>query len=219
MLEVLKDRRIKMLSFGLSVYRFEPHHYHALARAIGEGKVDVACDGTLTDTAAQSAVTNTLYFGFSEATDLDRKSVIVHESTHAICDMRNLRFMGHVEAEGAAYIAQFMFVGATLSPTQRVSVSFRPGGANNAGSISNAAWRIAHANLVWNESGVVARNYGGSKDYTDLEKALRDSSLYAEKIRDNVVVGYDGVRGLRRPGPVGAGPGRRSRIPVQLALS
>ena len=191
--EVLQDPRIRRLNFSVANYKFEPHHYARLYFELLRGNVTAEFDPKEKDTAGDNPLNDTLYFGFENLEFLDYKAAIVHECTHAICDMRGLKLMDQTASEMAAYIAQFMFYSAYIPKSRRGTAEFSPGGENNIGSIAGAAWRIAHSNLCQNDphKPELAPGFGTNKDYADLAEAIRASDLYEKKADKNV--GYNGV--------------------------
>ncbi len=190
-LGVLADRRIRKLDFRVATYRIQSHHYRQVADRIREGRVDVAHDARLSDTAEYGPVENTVYLGYIRATHLHQKAHVVHECTHAVCDMLRLNLMDTIVSEAAAYIAQCIFYGADMHPAERRRSSFPDDGRYNSGPIMNSAWRIAHATLLNQEHGRTASGWGVDADYQALEDAIRNSSLYAKKTGRTSV--YDGV--------------------------
>lgn len=191
--KVLKDPRMKRLTFGVSVYKFEPHHYARLAFELARGTVETRFDSAEVETAGYNPLNDTMYFGFKALRTIEHKAAVVHECTHAVCDMRGLKLMDQTASEMAAYIAQYMFIGANMFRHEREAVRFTPGGDFNIGSIANAAWRIAHSNLCQTDpyKPSPARGYGTNADYADLAEAIMKSKLYAKKAED--LVGYNGV--------------------------
>ena len=191
--EVLQDPRIKRLNFSVSIYKFQPHHYAQLYFELLRGNVSAEFDPKEKDTAGYNPLNDTLYFGFKKLEVLEYKAAIVHECTHAICDMRGLKLMDQTASEMAAYIAQFMFMSANIPKTRRETAKFTPGGDNNIGSIAGAAWRIAHSNLCQNDpfKPGTAPGFGTNADYANLAEAIRVSDLYEKKA--DKMVGYNGV--------------------------
>jgi len=192
-LKVLRDPRVRFLNFGVSLYRFQPHDYAMLYAQIMLGNVRAEFDVNETSTAGYNPQNDTLYVGFKSLKYLEYKAAIIHECTHAICDMRGLKMMDQTASEMAAYIAQYMFIGADMPKYQREKISFTPGGENNIGSIGAAAWRIAHSYLCQNDpyKPAPAPGFGTDADYVDLANAIRGSGLYSKKA--DKIVGYDGV--------------------------
>lgn len=191
--EVLQDPRIKRLNFSISLYKFQPYDFARLYFEIYRGNVNAEFDKNETETAGYNPRNDTLYFGFKNLKFIEYKAAIVHECTHAICDMRGLKLMDQTASEMAAYIAQYMFIGANMPKMHREQVRFDPGGENNIGSIAGAAWRIAHSYLCQNDpyKPAPAKGYGTDSDYADLADAIRKSKLYKKKA--DKLVGYDGV--------------------------
>lgn len=192
-LEVLKDPRIQLLNFSVSLYRFRPHDYARLAIEILRGNVDAEFDRNQTSTAAYNPQEDTLYFGFKTLKYIEHKAAIVHECTHAICDMRGLKLMDQTASEMAAYIAQYMFLAAYIPKSKRAEQQFNLGAEDNIGYIGRAAWRIAHSYLCQNDphKKELAPGFGTDADYADLADAIRKSNLYKKKA-DNMV-GNNGV--------------------------
>jgi hypothetical protein len=62
--KVLQDPRIKRLTFGVSIYKFEPHHYVRLAIELVRGTVEAQLDSAEVETAGYNPLNDTMYFGF-----------------------------------------------------------------------------------------------------------------------------------------------------------
>ncbi len=104
---------------GAGVYTVKPFtirgftllniNFSLVALNVAAGITRVVYDASEVGMAEYDTGTNTFHLGFTDATSLSRKALIVHESVHAVCDVMNLATMDIGTSESAAYLAQCLY--------------------------------------------------------------------------------------------------------------
>lgn len=192
-LRVLNDDRIKKVNFYISLYKITNDFYDDVRRAIKEDRIAVVYeDGLGHDMAEYDPANNSIHVGFTHTSRSMLQALIVHECTHAACDLKRFVFMDRIVAEMTAYIAQAMFFAAKYNQRERVGIEFR-------GEVLNAAIDIARRNLAYNEADFDNNWHAKLKDYmktTDahylrLERAIRNHPVYEHRLEGHG--SYNGV--------------------------
>jgi hypothetical protein len=102
-LEILKS--LPSFSFTLGEMKIEKADLEEIGRIVEERRIDIVHEPWLGESAAYEHSPNVMKLGFQKASTALRRSVIVHESVHAILDKR-----GQMEtmrnSEAASFIAQ-----------------------------------------------------------------------------------------------------------------
>jgi hypothetical protein len=115
-LSALRDPAINKINLTIDGFSITPHSYIQVRDKIADGKIQVKYNPRLMNAstgqpyAFYHAPTNVLNCGFSVATAPPRMGLIVHEATHAACDIANHAAMSTVTSEAIAYIAQAIFM-------------------------------------------------------------------------------------------------------------
>jgi len=112
----LKDAAIGQINLTIDGFTITPASYAQVRDKITGGGIKVRFDPSLVNgatgnpSALYHAPSNTLSCGFTVAQAAPRRGLIVHEATHAACDIANYAGMSLVTSEAIAYIAQAIFM-------------------------------------------------------------------------------------------------------------
>ena len=115
-LAALADPAINKIQLSIDGFTISPASYAQVRQKINSGSIQVKFNSRLSNGpngypyAFYHAPTNVLNLGFSTATTAPRKGLIVHEATHAACDIVPYSSMTTVTSEVLAYIAQAIFM-------------------------------------------------------------------------------------------------------------
>ncbi len=141
-LEVIKvllsdgTQKIKPFSFG--GIGFTPQVFPVLVNMINNDKIKVEFDSKQSGRAEYDYGTNTLYLGFTSASSLSKKALIIHECVHAVYDAVSQK-MSVADSESIAYIAQCQFASANNpNPSERLQ---SPDPAKD--KVFELAWKLA----------------------------------------------------------------------------
>lgn len=141
LLRVLDDPATRRINFVMGGYEFRPSLYELVRTAVARGRIDVSANPSRTSTALYDSSDNDFLFGYSCVDSDTKRALIIHEATHAGCDLRNYRGMPIDVSEGAAYTAQCIFMrlklGQQRSRTQRLT------GSGSMDDVFAKAWEIA----------------------------------------------------------------------------
>ena len=107
-MDVLKSPYIDAIDFTLEGRRYQPSDYKPIMEFVRDRTIHMDWVMGMDDSAAYFHIPNRFELGFTEATTTLRKSVVVHEATHAVCDKR-ARPMTVEEGEAVGHIAQCLF--------------------------------------------------------------------------------------------------------------
>jgi len=128
----------KIRSFSFGGKGFGPAVFPILKTFIDSGTIKAEYDSSKSGMAEYDYGNNTLYLGFTEATSLTQKALIIHEATHAVYDMVSTK-MSVADSESIAYIVQCQYARANHSdPSQRLM-----GNTAAKDKVFELAWAIA----------------------------------------------------------------------------
>ena len=106
---LLGPQTSKMRGFSFNGFSFDPVYYKQLAiHILFTDNFRVKWDKNLNGSAVYKPHKNTIYLGFYQNQGVESDALIVHESTHAVCDMLK-KTLAIADAEVMAYIAQCQF--------------------------------------------------------------------------------------------------------------
>ncbi|MEP6924551.1 MAG: hypothetical protein ABI954_08805 [Pyrinomonadaceae bacterium] len=135
----------KMRSFVFNGKGFGPGALPILSNLMDLDVVKAEFDSSKSGMAEYDYGNNTLYLGFTEATSLTRKALIVHEATHACYDLLKTK-MSVADSESIAYIVQCQYARANSSdPSQRLI-----GNTDAKDKVFELGWAIAGKILAGN---------------------------------------------------------------------
>jgi hypothetical protein len=97
-----------VLNFHLGGIFVTPARFKGVADAIKAGKISVEIGGTGGFSAFYQSSGNTLTLGSTDLSTDSKRALVIHECTHAICDLQGIRFRA-VNGEAAAYTAQALY--------------------------------------------------------------------------------------------------------------
>lgn len=105
---LLRSEPVAGINFNLNGLNISGNGFGRIAALVEEGNVRVRVDPALCSAAAYDPYYNILKLPANRISDSDIQMSVVHEATHAICDLAHAR--GHVYVEeSAAYLAEHVF--------------------------------------------------------------------------------------------------------------
>lgn len=123
---------------------------------------------------------NELWFKFFSAPSVMERSMVIHEATHAVCDMNSAK-MTIAESEAMAYIVQSQFAYANNPyPKQR----YLQGGTWQSDRVFQIAWTLAKKLI---ESGQTIT----ASEVSTLKNAIAGNPTYAASAANSA--GYNGL--------------------------
>lgn len=176
-LTALADPAINKIKLSIDGFDINPQSYARVREKIMAGKIEVKYNPRLISSATGNpyafyhAPTNVLNCGFSSAAAAPRRGLVIHEATHAACDIANDFSMTTVTSEALAYLAQAIFM-----------LEKQPDAPLQEDPIICASQVLAGM--------IIAGNTLKSDDLKSLRDAIRDSPEYKGKAP---TPGYDGV--------------------------
>lgn len=140
---VLADPDVQYINFVIGGYDFRPEHYQRVSSAVSSGQLDTRFNPGQADDAWYDSSCNLFSLRSPFADTNTKKALIIHEATHASCDLRNLRNMCVDTSEAAGYIAQCIFLRRKTSP-QQIRQGYRLTSTDgNIDWVLEKAWEIA----------------------------------------------------------------------------
>jgi hypothetical protein len=138
-IDVLASEQIGEIDFYWGERHVTPRHYERVLEAIGHEHILVTYDETVIPSSYYSDL-DTMCFGFTTAESTPRRAMVVHESTHAICDLRHWD-MTVADSEGMAYLAQCIYGRALTEHPEEVRLESAAGGIRD--DVFDLAWDMA----------------------------------------------------------------------------
>ena len=139
------------------------------------GVTHVKYDSSQVGLAEYDTGTNTFHIGFTAASSLSRKALIVHESVHAVCDLLNKSTMNIGTSESLAYLTQCQYArGNSTDPDPDARLYSDDA---NKDRVFKVAWDLA-GTLLGGGTPTAA-------DYTKLRDAVNRHPYYLGKAGDN----------------------------------
>ena len=171
---------VRRIAFNFGPMSIDPAGYSGVKEAVRDESIDVRHNRRLGQNGARyrHKPENVFFLGFrSLGGNADRQALIVHEATHAVCDLA-AEEMKLKESEAGAYIAQCMFFYLLNEDALRdgsQTPTFRS-------AILRRAWPIARA--------AVDRPQIAVNDLEPLYQAIANHRSYRGREDDDV--DYDG---------------------------
>lgn len=168
----------KMKPFSFGGVGFTPQVFFVLANMIKDDKIHIEFDSKQSGRAEYDYGTNTLYLGFTTASSLSKKALIIHECVHAVYDAVSQK-MSVADSESIAYIAQCQFARANNpNPDQRLQ--------------SSDAAKDKVFELAWNMAGkILAGEKPTFAEKGELRDAVSQHPFYMGKSAHDA--GFNGV--------------------------
>jgi hypothetical protein len=170
----------KVKGFSLGSYKFSPALLTMVGGFFTSGTLHVSYNGSLGSVAEYDTGSNTMFLGFTSASSLSRRALIVHEGTHAACDLAVAREMDVGVSESMAYIVQCQYARANSDDPDPESRLFSEDAAKDR--VFELAWAIAGT--------LLADGTPTASAYSDLRAAVNRHPYYAGKVGDNAA--YNG---------------------------
>ena len=165
----------KMKPFTVGGNTIYPVHFQTLAtRMLLFDSVTVHYHSMYQDRAKYFPGKNKMFIGFQSTVPNEGRSLIVHEATHAICDMLKLS-MTRADSESLGYIAQCLHY--------RANYGNDPLSVGGMEDVFTAAWKIACA--------VHDGKTVPSADYDNVLNNLNENNSYKNCM--NEISAYDGI--------------------------
>ena len=168
----------KIKPFQMGLVHFHPAMFVSLVSLIAMDKVHVKF-AALSGEAGYESGSNTLEFGFTTATTLSEKALVLHESTHALLDIIIAPGQKIGDSEAMAYIVQCQYGRANNT----VAGARLLGDGSKEDKVFNLAWAIA---------GKILKNKKPkAKEYERLKNAVSKHPDYKDTFDDDA--DWDGV--------------------------
>ncbi|CAN5195131.1 hypothetical protein BH20ACI1_BH20ACI1_01080 [soil metagenome] len=152
-------------------------YYQALAARMALfDSVKVEHKPTLNGKAEYISKNNTMYLGFTSTMEETNKAIIIHEATHAVCDMLKMNLM-IADSEVMAYVAQCQYI--YTKSNYRIE-----GSTKSKDAIFAAAWSVAAM--------IQKGQTPSDADYLKVRQAVCSDSDYGLKSSAKVAA-YDGL--------------------------
>ncbi len=176
---VLSKPEVAKIKFSFGVVSIDSSSYLKVKNAITGGKIKVSYRASLGPQRAIYRYThNTLFVGFRTAAgNADREALVVHECTHAACDIAGKKMLVK-ESEAAAYIAQCLYF--YYKNEKAIKSGAKPTFAND---ILKTAWAAAEK--------VAGGGALSSADLQPLFSAISRNPIYRK--RHSAQERYDGI--------------------------
>jgi hypothetical protein len=180
-LQTLGEPAVARIRFKIENFAVKPEAYALVARLIRQSRIEVQHDPSLGTTAYYSANSNLLQVGFTAASTVLKRGLVIHECTHAAFDALAYTRATVALSESAAFTAQCLFV--------RINWPGEPGPDDRLYNDDDAkdlvferAWHIALK--IWK------RQAPSAKDYAELKDAVLHHPDYRH---GNQRSGWNGV--------------------------
>jgi hypothetical protein len=171
-----ETKKIKM--FTVNGQTLAANFYQALAAQMSLfDSMTVEYDQSLQGKAEYLSKTNTMRLGFSSIQYDEQRGMIIHEATHAVCDMLKMS-MTIADSETMAYVAQCQFMLANRGDYPLT------GTTPEKTALFAAAWTVAKRI----QNGEILNN----SDYSLVRQAVSQVKKYGIKSLANHA-GYDGL--------------------------
>jgi hypothetical protein len=165
----------KMKPFSVGGNTIYPIYYQVLATRMSSfDSVTVHYHSKYHDRAKYFPGSNKMFIGFQSTVPPEGRSLIIHEATHAICDMLRLS-MTRADSESLGYIAQCLH--------------YKTNFGNNPLSIEGMEDVFAAASKI--ACAVHDGQTIPSADYDDLRNKLNENNTYKNCM--NEISAYDGI--------------------------
>ncbi len=168
----------KIKHFQMDLVHFHPAMFVNLVNLIAMDKVHVKF-AALSGEAGYESGSNTLEFGFTSATTLSEKALVLHEATHALLDIIIAPGMKVGDSEAMAYIVQCQYARANHT----VAGERLLGDGTKEDKVFKIAWAIAGK--------ILKDKTPKAKEYERLKKAVSKHPDYKDTYDDDA--GWDGV--------------------------
>jgi hypothetical protein len=167
----------KIKHFTVGGFTLAPCYYKGLAGYISMfDSPQVIYNSNYDGTAEYFPKSNRLYIGFQSTLYSENKGMIIHEATHAVCDMLGIQIL-RGDSEVLAYVAQCQYMRANFGD-YRLEDSSDP----IMDEIFKKAWAIA--TTIQND------NTPSESDYADLRQEISKHPYYS---RSAEPAAYDGI--------------------------
>jgi hypothetical protein len=165
------------IKFSLGAISIDANSYKQVKTNIDNGKIKVVYSNKIGADAKYRYTSNTLSLGFQVVDTSDKEALIIHECTHAACDIAGKALLV-THSEAAAYVAQclyFYYINETALANGNTPTFKLP--------ILQAAWDVA-----------TKARQNSSLSNKDIEKLLAEIAKHPMyKDRATQDENYDGV--------------------------
>ena len=182
-LTTLGESAIKKISFDVREHRIVPDCYAQVRRAIVEDRIDVVVNSRLGGGAIYDSGKNQLELADGHSTHMERKALIVHECTHAWCDLKLVKNMTVRTSEAAAYLAQCVYARVKTGQPEREFPRLQ-----STNTLTDLVFELA-----WRLAGKIINNHHNPTldEIRALEEAISNSPHYRSNA--DTLCKWDGV--------------------------
>lgn len=168
--------------FKMDSVQMHPIMFSTLLPNILVGKIKVK----FASGAAYDSGSDTLEFGFTTATSLSQKALILHEATHAVLDVIMAPGMKIADSEAMAYIVQCQYARAnnTVAGARLGASDTTTADGKAEDKVFSTAWKIAGK--------ILNNNAPTNGDYRRLKKAISKAPKYRTTYND--AANWDGLQ-------------------------
>jgi hypothetical protein len=187
-LSVLRDPAIERINFVIGGYEIRPRLYERVRGAV-DGlfgpHIEVVANPHQADAAWYDSDANRLSLRSVLAETDTRKALIVHEATHAGCDLLNYHQMRTDTSEAAAYIAQCIFLRQKTSAADLAAGNRLTSSNRGTDRILEQAWAVAGQ--------ILAHGFSHRRDTEELQDRIRHSTRYnPDHLQEMPAAGFNG---------------------------
>lgn len=178
-LAALQDPSVEKIKFTVDGFSISPENYEEVNDAIVSGSITVRYDGSLKNPQTglpycqYNPLSDILTVGFGSSASANTRAIIIHEATHAACDIDIFTSMTNTTSEILAYIAQTIVM-TTYFP-EALPIQSDP--------IIAASQPLATI--------VLSGGSLGNDKLTYIRKAIQNHPMYSSTARENCR--WDGV--------------------------
>lgn len=169
-------------SFQMDSVHMVPVFFSTLPPLILTGEIKVK----FASVAAYNSGSDTLEFGFTTASSLSQKALILHEATHAVLDVIMAPGMKIADSEAMAYIVQCQYARAN-----NTVAGARLGASDTSTADGKAEDKVFK--IAWSIAGKILKNKSPKNgDYQKLKKAISKAPKYRTTYNDTA--NWDGLQ-------------------------
>lgn len=171
---------LRLKPFSVNGTSFDPFDLTRLAFKMMAGSKPTVKTNTTISFNYYNPAANELWFKFNQASNVMEKSIVIHEATHAVCDMNSAK-MTVADSEAMAYIVQCQY--ASLNnpyPNER----YLKGNTDKSDRVFQIAW-------VLGEKAALSTQPITASDIDALKQAIAANPTYAAEAANDA--NYNGI--------------------------
>ncbi len=185
---VLEDPAIQRINFVIGGFEIRPPLYQlvhdAITSVIGR-RVEVLCNPNQRNDAWYDSDHNQFSLKSVFARPTTKQALIVHEATHAGCDLRNDHHMRVDTSEAAAYIAQCIYMRQKTRPADLRAGTRLIDDDPDIDAIFEQAWTVAGS--------ILDHGFSHRADTEELQRRIRACETYnPQHLQTMAAAGFNG---------------------------